>query len=233
MHSAKASTEPRYPPPYTRSVLARLHLVRHGEVDNPRGIVYSDLPGFHLSALGRTQAAAAAHHLSGCGASLLVTSPLDRARETASYLARRLGLDAVPEPGLTEWGLSLRWSGIPWTALDDRFPGELEAYAAAPADMPFSPESLAAVAVRMKNVVDALGTAHPGAVAILVSHQDPVQALRLALRDEGFEDFHDDKPGHAAVITLEPQGRAWLETEYWAPPSGAAFPPPVGDSDTD
>lgn len=233
MHSAKASTGTRYPPPYTRSVLARLHLVRHGEVDNPRGIVYSDLPGFPLSPLGRTQAVAAAHHLAGSGASLLVTSPLDRARETAGYIGRRLGLDPVSDPGLTEWGLSLRWSGVPWVSLDDRFPGEVEAYAAHPGDMPFSPESLDALTARMKEVVDALGGAHPGAVAILVSHQDPVHALRLTLRGEGFDDFHDDKPRHAAVIALEPRGSSWVETGNWAPPGGAAFPPPVDHDEDD
>ncbi|RPI21428.1 MAG: histidine phosphatase family protein, partial [Actinobacteria bacterium] len=36
-----------------------LLLMRHGEVENPRHVVYSDLPGFHLSAGGRAQAAAA------------------------------------------------------------------------------------------------------------------------------------------------------------------------------
>jgi broad specificity phosphatase PhoE len=118
-------------------VLARLHLVRHGEVDNPRGIVYSDLPGFPLSPLGRTQAAAAAHHLAGSGASLLVTSPLDRARETAGYIGRRLGLDPVSDPGLTEWGLSCA-GRVPWVSLDDRFPAV--GICRHPGDMPFSPE---------------------------------------------------------------------------------------------
>ena len=36
------------------------HLLRHGEVFNPDGILYGRLPGYHLSELGRQMAAAAA-----------------------------------------------------------------------------------------------------------------------------------------------------------------------------
>ena len=41
----------------------KIHLVRHGEVENPKGIIYGRLPGFHLSERGQRQAAAAAQHL--------------------------------------------------------------------------------------------------------------------------------------------------------------------------
>ena len=208
-------------------MLARLHLVRHGEVHNPAGVVYSDLPGFPLSPLGREQAAATGEHLADSGATLLVTSPLERARETAGYIARRLALEPVLDAGLTEWGLSLHWSGTPWAELDTTFPGELAAYFDHPADLPFSPESLAQVAERADAVVRGLGATNPGAVAVLVSHQDPIQALRLRLRGDGFTAFHDDKPGHAAVITFERRDGAWVEVGHWAPASGAAFPPPA------
>ena len=207
-------------------MLARLHLVRHGEVLNPDGVVYSDLPGFPLSPLGRTQAAAAAEHLASSGASLLGTSPLQRATETAAFISDRLGLEPVVLPGLTEWGLSLHWSGIPWHLLDDRFPGELAAYFAHPFDMPFSQESLDALAIRMGEVVEHLGQYHPGATVVLVSHQDPIQALRFHLLGRGWEEFHHGKPGHAAVITLDNTGGTWSESAVWQPEAGAAFPPP-------
>ena len=34
-----------------------VHLLRHGEVENPNGILYGRLPDFHLSALGGEMAA--------------------------------------------------------------------------------------------------------------------------------------------------------------------------------
>jgi len=39
-----------------------VHLLRHGEVENPAGIVYGRLPGYHLSANGRLMAEAAADY---------------------------------------------------------------------------------------------------------------------------------------------------------------------------
>lgn len=226
MRSTKAATVPRYRPPTLPPVPARLHLVRHGEVHNPGGVVYAGLPGFSLSTLGRAQAAAAAEYLADSGATVLVTSPLDRAQETAEFVARRLGIEPVVAAGLTEWGLATRWAGTAWTDLDRRFPGELAAYAADPATLPFSPESLAALADRTHAVVTRVERLHPGAVVVAVSHQDPIQALRRALCCDGFADFHSDKPGHATVITLEPFSGAWREIGSWSPDMASpAFPP--------
>lgn len=208
-------------------MLARLHLVRHGEVHNPDGLVYADLPGFHLSDLGRRQAEAAAAHLATERIAAVVASPLDRAQETAAPIAAAVGIAVTGDERLTEWGLSGRWAGVPWADLDTHFPGELAAYARTPDDLPFSPESIDAVAARMAAVVTDLGARHPGETAVIVSHQDPVQALRLALRGIALAALGDDKPVHACVITLQPAGDRWVEVASWRPPlGGAAFPPP-------
>lgn len=207
-------------------MLARLHLVRHGEVHNPGGVVYSDLPGFPLSALGRLQAEQAAEHLAACGAVVVATSPLSRAVETAGFIGRRLGRDPEGHPGLTEWGLSLRWAGTEWARLEERFPGELAQYFAHPHDLPFSPESLGEAAARMSAVVAELGDAHPGAAAVVVSHQDPIQALRTALLAREWSAFHEDKPTHASVISLERHAGSWIETGHWQPDGTKPFPPP-------
>ena len=58
-----------------------VHLLRHGEVSNPDGILYGQLPGFHLSEEGRLMAKAAAGFLAGRDVAVLVTSPLERAQE--------------------------------------------------------------------------------------------------------------------------------------------------------
>ena len=67
-----------------------LHLVRHGEVDNPDGVLYGRLPGFHLSADGRLMAKAAADFLAGRDVTVLRSSPLERALETAEPIAARV-----------------------------------------------------------------------------------------------------------------------------------------------
>src|SRR6266851_3122950 len=75
-----------------------VHLLRHGEVHNPSGVLYGRLPDFHLSADGRVMAKAAAGFLAGRDVAVLLSSPLDRALETAAALTAQFGL----EPGIDE-----------------------------------------------------------------------------------------------------------------------------------
>ena len=68
-----------------------IHLVRHGEVFNPSGVLYGRLPEFHLSELGHRMAAVAAESLSGRPISRLTASPLTRTRESAQPWLDRFG----------------------------------------------------------------------------------------------------------------------------------------------
>ena len=55
-----------------------VHLLRHGEVYNPGGILYGRLPGYRLSDLGAAQAKLAAEYLANKNIGYLVSSPLER-----------------------------------------------------------------------------------------------------------------------------------------------------------
>lgn len=191
--------------------------MRHGEVVNPGRVVYADLPGFHLSSAGRRQAGAAAGCLADSRATLVLTSPLDRAVETARVIGARLGSPPVVDARLGEWSLSTRWAGAPWAELPELFPGELEAYLDDPSDLDFAPESLMDVAGRMLGAVEDPVVAAGHDVAVLVSHQDPIQALRLCLLGRPLRTLRTDAPGHASVITLDRTASAWVEASEWSP----------------
>src|SRR5712692_3217890 len=79
-----------------------VHLVRHGEVENPRGILYGRLPGYHLSEDGRIMAKAAADFLASRDVTVLRSSPLERALETAEPIAAHFGLQVVVDERLIE-----------------------------------------------------------------------------------------------------------------------------------
>jgi broad specificity phosphatase PhoE len=194
----------------------QVFLIRHGEVDNPDHVVYADLPGFGLSTNGREQAAAAATRLSNADVTLVVSSPLRRAVETAAAIAAACGCEVVADERLTEWRLSSRWAGTPWGALPSVFPGELEAYLGNPEDLPFSPESLRALAERVGNAVTDWWKQAGGQIAF-VSHQDPIHAGCRVLTAAGFADYHSAKPEHCSISTLARQSPHWQLTEYWAP----------------
>ena len=73
----------------------RLHLVRHGEVHNPRRVLYGRLPGYGLSADGRRMARQAAEYVKGLDRPIaaLVVSPLQRTQESAEPFAELFGIE--------------------------------------------------------------------------------------------------------------------------------------------
>ena len=79
-----------------------IHLVRHGEVENPKGIIYGRLPGFRLSERGRQQAAAAGRRLADADVGAIWASPLERAQETAQAIAEVHGLPITTDDRLLE-----------------------------------------------------------------------------------------------------------------------------------
>lgn len=194
----------------------RIHLIRHGEVDNPGNVVYADIPGFSLSARGRGQATAAGEYLAHGTLSLIVSSPLDRAVETAAGIGAITRAPVVTDARLTEWSLAVRWRGAVWDRLPEVFPGELEAYFATPYHLPFCPESLGQVTERIHAAV-AEWSVRDGEVAF-VSHEDPLHATHLRLTGIEPTTYHADKPTHGSVTTLGRAGDVWATVARWAPP---------------
>jgi broad specificity phosphatase PhoE len=83
---------------------SRLHLVRHGEVFNPQGVLYERLDGFELSDTGHQMAEAAALELANQGREItkLLASPLLRTQQSAAPISKRFGLEIGIEPRVIE-----------------------------------------------------------------------------------------------------------------------------------
>jgi len=154
-----------------------VHLLRHGEVSNPNGVLYGRLPGYHLSANGRLMAAAAADFFAERPVAALFASPLERAQETARPVAERLGLEIVTDERLTESVNVLQGQTVTLARL-----------ALNPANWrylwnPFRPswgEPYPQVVTRMRQVIDRAREAAIGQEAVCVSHQLPIWISRLA-----------------------------------------------------
>lgn len=182
-------------------MITRVHLLRHGEVHNPRKVLYGRLPGFHLSDLGGVMAERAAAFLGGRDVTLLVSSPLERAVETARPVAAAYGLDVRTDDRLIESGN--RFEGKPvgdgWRSFAT--PGSLRLLRD-----PFEPswgEPYAETAARMLAAVTAVRDEARGHEAVCVSHQLPIYVLRRFV--EGRRLWHrPDRRlcGLASVTTL-------------------------------
>ena len=193
-----------------------VHLVRHGEVENPDQVVYANLAGFGLSDIGRRQATWASAHLAAHPITAVYASPLARAGETARTIALPHGLEPLVLPEVTEWALMSRWAGLPWADLDIHFPGELGAYLEDPTALDFAPESVTELALRVGRAVDDLADRHSGQEVVVVSHQDPIQAARLQLTGQRLGRLHQDKPRHCEVISLS-RSAGWHQVSRVAP----------------
>ena len=157
-----------------------MHLVRHGEVDNPRGVIYGRLPGYHLSADGQLMAKAAADFLAGRDVTVLRCSPLDRAVETAAPIA------AAVRPG----GRDRRAADRAVELLRGHdASGSATARCAQPRHWmalrnPFRPswgEPYKEVAARVLAAAADAARAARGHEAVCVSHQLPIWVTRLAV----------------------------------------------------
>jgi len=155
-----------------------VHLLRHGEVDNPSGLIYGRLPGYHLSANGRLMAAAAADYFAERPVVALFSSPLERAQETALPVAERLGLPIVTDDRLIEsWN---HFEGLKFGVGDGslRHPGHWPHLC-----NPFRPswgEPYRDVAARMGSMMETAREAAAGAEAVCVTHQLPIWIARRA-----------------------------------------------------
>jgi broad specificity phosphatase PhoE len=168
---------------------ATVHLVRHGEVDNPRGILYGRIPGFHLSEVGRMMAKAAADYLAGRDVTVLRSSPLERAVETAEPIAAEFGLAVDIDERLVE----------AWNHFEGKRFAVGDGALRQPRHWmhlrnPFRPswgEPYNDVAARVLAAVADAARAANGHEAVLVSHQLPIVVARRAA--EGRPLWHDPR----------------------------------------
>ena len=175
-----------------------VHLMRHGEVHNPEGVLYGRLPDYHLSALGRKMADRVADHLSGRDITHVVASPLDRAQETAAPIAAAHGLETAVDERLIEaanifegktFGVgdgSLRNPQY-WKYLTNPF-------------RPSWGEPYIEQVVRMMGALGAARDAARGHEAVCVSHQLPIWITRSFVEHRRL--WHDPRKRQCSLASL-------------------------------
>jgi len=217
-----SSTDRDQPAATSASATAVVHLVRHGEVDNPGRVLYGRLPGFHLSEAGRLMAKTAADFLAGRDIVVVRSSPLERAVETAEPIAAEFGLPILTDDRLVEAANhfeGLRFGVGDGALRQPRYWVYLR--------NPFRPswgEPYAEVAARVLAAVRDAAAAARGHEAVCVSHQLPIWSARRSA--EGKRLWHDPRRRQCAlgsVTTLTVAGDQITSVRY-AEPSGAGRP---------
>lgn len=175
-----------------------VHLLRHGEVHNPEGVLYGRLPDFHLSDLGREMAQRAAEATEGRDITVVTASPLDRAQETAAPTADLHGVAIGTDDDLIEAGNIFEGETV---GVGDGILKQPKLWRHL--YNPFTPswgEPYVEIAQRMQRAVDRARHQARGHEALLVSHQSPIWILRLALENRRF--VHDPRNRQCSLASI-------------------------------
>jgi broad specificity phosphatase PhoE len=202
-----------------------VHLMRHGEVFNPAGVLYGRLPGYRLSEAGEGMARTVAAWFADADVTHLVASPLERAQQTAGPIAETLGLEIATDDRLIEAGNDFEGKTF----------GVGDGAMRRPANWwrlrnPWTPswgEPYREIAARMLGAIATARDAARGHEAVCVSHQLPIWTVRLHL--EGRRYLHDPRRrecGLASVTSLTYDGDRLVGLRY-AEPAGATDPDAV------
>jgi broad specificity phosphatase PhoE len=216
-----------------------VHLVRHGQVENPRRVLYGRLPGYHLSRRGQAQADLLAAHFAGTPLAAVLASPLERAQQTAAPIAAGHGLEVRTDLRLIETSNIFEGvaGNVAWYIVrHPRIWWKLRSMRA-----PSWGERNVDMVERVHACVDAIRAEFPGRHVVLVSHQAPIWVARLAFERRrlahwpGFRrctlasvttlTFEDD---HLTSVTYtEPTAPALVGPAPTTPPApGEGLPPP-------
>jgi broad specificity phosphatase PhoE len=175
-----------------------VHLMRHGEVHNPTGVLYGRLPDYHLSDLGREMAEKVGVHLGDHDVTVVVASPLDRAQETAAPIAAAHGLPVITDKRVIEAGnyFEGKTFGVGDGSL--KYPKHWPKLV-----NPFKPswgEPYQEIADRMLAAIADARDRALGHEAVVVSHQLPVWTVRSKL--EGRHLWHDPRNRECSLASL-------------------------------
>lgn len=160
----------------TPQMTTTLALVRHATTIDVGLRLTGRLPGVHLTAEGRREAAQTARALARLRLTAVVSSPRERAIETARHIADMHGLSVQLDSTLDEIDFGT-WSGRTFTSLDDD-PTWLQFNHSPASVIVPGGESVAAVAQRAVAGLRDLVAHHPLGRICIVSHCD---VIRLAL----------------------------------------------------
>jgi len=183
--------------------MTTIYLVRHGQNDYvEKGKLAGWLPGVHLNAVGKEQAAEAAEMLRAVRLQAVYSSPLERATETADEIAAIQGLNVIVLQGLGEMRIG-RWEGLSLRAARRRKLWPTIQYTPSLARFPEG-ESFLEAQSRIVETLEGLRSKHSGSIAC-VSHADPIKlaiAHYIGLPIDSFQRL-DVRPASISELSIE------------------------------
>lgn len=154
--------------------MTRFFLIRHAANDTSGRAFAGRMPGVHLNDAGRLQAQALAGRFDGASVAAVLSSPLERALETAGPIAKVLGRAVATREEFHELEFGA-WTGQAFDALADdagfhRFNALRSCAGAAGGEFMLQAQA------RIVLGLDALRTEFPDQSVVVVTHGDLIRA---------------------------------------------------------
>lgn len=198
----------------------RLHLVRHGEVNNPDQILYGRLDGFGLTPRGHEMANLVADYFAGKPVRAVFASPLLRAQQTAEPIAHAAGLTVQTDSRLIEGTNVFEGTRVTARALM-RNPAVWPKLV-----NPLRPswgEAYREVAARMFEAMESAWDSVDGGDVVLVSHQLPIWMVHRSVMKQPLPHSPTTRRcGLCSVTSFDKSGEGWVETGYVEPAANLA-----------
>lgn len=105
----------------------KLYLVRHGETEWNKEEIFRGRKDIPLNETGKVQAERVGEYLAKFGIDLIYTSPLLRARETASFISKETGAPVTVLEELNDMDFGI-WEGLSLGDVMRRYPKEFETW---------------------------------------------------------------------------------------------------------
>lgn len=161
----------------------KLFAIRHGQTDwNVAGRMQG-CTDIELNETGLAQAEAAAQTIGGHGISLIISSPLSRARKTAEILNRVLNCPIIVDDALRERGFGI-YEGMLISEIRGMVKMDPEYF-----DKPGSPDSrsvepMEALRKRVGRLLDDIRVRYPDETVLLVTHGGTMRAISSYFRGD-------------------------------------------------
>lgn len=172
--------------------MTTLLLARHGETDWNRARRWQGHADRPLTDRGRAQGAALAERLADVGLDAIYASDLQRARETAAFVAARQGLEVIELRDLREVDVG-SWEGLTREEAEERFPAGYRRWLAGGTGWDDG-ETYEQMSARVLTAVGQIAAVHEGGRVLIVSHGGPIRAIHGAALGLGVDAYRRMRP---------------------------------------
>lgn len=198
----------------------RLYLVRHGATSwNAENRHQGRLPGIGLSPAGIEQVKAQAATWHHADFAAVISSPLQRALDTARLLCDGAGIDApiVPDASFDEWDIP-HWNRLTLPEIEARFPAEHDLFVRTPERLALpGAETLRDVQVRALKGIEALRRTYSNDAVLVVTHAAVLAAAVCGLLGLSLTVYRQIPASNASLTVIEIAQQPMLQLFNWHP----------------